>query len=80
MVSMYVRSKLSRETSKWTYQSEPREYQIESLIQHLHVYPELAENAVRRAVDVVEMNCTVNGGEERPIQPTAALRDQLGDL
>jgi hypothetical protein len=44
------------------------------------VYPELARERVRRAVDVVEFDCAVYGGEERAIEPPPALRDQLWDL
>jgi hypothetical protein len=42
--------------------------------------PELTDKRVRRAVDVVEVHSTVDSGEERTIQPPAALRNQLGHL
>lgn len=33
-----------------------------------------------RSVDVVELDRRVNSGEEGPIQPSSALRDEFGNL
>lgn len=35
---------------------------------------------MRGAVDVVEFDSTVDGGEEGAVEPTTTLRDQLGNL
>ena len=63
-----------------TYEGEPGENEIESLIQHLNMYPELPEDRVRRPVDVVEVERAVYRGEERAVEPAAPLRDQLWNL
>jgi hypothetical protein len=46
------------------YKSEPRENQVEDLVDQFNVNPELAHDTVRRAVDIVEMESTVDGGKE----------------
>ena len=46
------------------YESKPREDEIENLVDQLDVDPELAEEAVRGAVEIVEMESAVDGGEE----------------
>jgi hypothetical protein len=63
-----------------THEAEPRKYQVERLIEQLDVYPELARKRVRRPVYVVELDRAVYGGEERAVEPSPALRDQLWDL
>ena len=47
-----------------TYEGKPRENEIENLVDHFDVDPELAHETVRRAVDIVEMESAVNGGEK----------------
>ena len=46
------------------YESEPRENEVKNLVDQLDVDPELAQETVRRAVEIVEMESTVDGGEE----------------
>ena len=42
--------------------------------------PKLPEDRVRRAVDVVELECTVDSGEEGTVEPATTLRDQFWNL
>jgi hypothetical protein len=42
--------------------------------------PEFTDEAVGGAIDIVEVDRAVDRGEERSIQPTTTLGDQLGDL
>jgi len=46
------------------YEGKPRENEVENLVDQLDVDPELAQETVRGAVEVVEMESTVDGGEE----------------
>ena len=46
------------------YEGKPRENEVENLVDHFDVDPELAQETVRRAVDIVEMESTVNSGKE----------------
>jgi hypothetical protein len=46
------------------YEGKPRENEIENLVDQFDMDPELAHDAVRRAVDIVEMESTVNGSKE----------------
>lgn len=55
------------------HQSEPTEDQVEELVEHLDVYPEFPEEAVCRAVDIIEVPGGVDRGEERAVQPTTTL-------
>jgi len=71
---------LGRARNEDTYESEPRKDEIEQLIEHFNMDPQLAHEGMRRAVDVVEMDSTVDGGKERTVQPPTALRNQLGHL
>jgi hypothetical protein len=63
-----------------THQSKPREDEIEGLVDKLEVDHKFAPKAVRRAIYVMELDRTVYRGEERAIEPPAALGDQLGNL
>lgn len=63
-----------------THEAEPREDQVEGLVDELDVDPELAHEGVRRAINVVKVNGTVDRGEERAVQPPAPLRHQLRNL
>lgn len=45
-------------------QSEPRKDQVIGLVQHLEVYPELANERVGWTVYKVELECWVDGGKE----------------
>lgn len=65
---------------KAPYQREPRENQIERLVYQLDVDPELAHECVARAIDVVEVHRTVHCREERPVEPTPTLGNQLRDF
>lgn len=62
------------------YQSEPRKDQIEKLIEHLNMDPELAHEGMRASIDIVEMNRRVNCSEEGAVQPTTALRNEFRHL
>lgn len=44
------------------------------------MYPEFPQEGVRGPVDVVEVDGTVDGGEEGAVEPPTSLRDQLWDL
>jgi len=46
------------------YEGEPGENEIENLVDQLDVDPELAHETVGRAVEIVEMDSAVDGGEE----------------
>jgi hypothetical protein len=50
------------------------------LVKDFNVDPELADQAVRGAVDVVEVHGTVHGSEEGTIKPATTLRNKFGDL
>lgn len=69
-----------KKAERAAYQAEPGEDQIEQLIYHEYMNPELPHQAMRRAVDVVEVDGRVYGGEKGPVEPTTTLRDQLGNL
>jgi len=55
------------------HKGKPRKDKIENLVEHLHMDPKLAEESMRRAIDVMEMHNTVDGREERAVQPPPAL-------
>jgi hypothetical protein len=50
------------------------------LVKDFDVDPELADQAVRGAVDVVEVHRTVHGSKEGTIEPATTLRNKFGDL
>ena len=60
-----------------TYQSEPREDKIEDLVDKFDVDPELTDERMRGTIDEVEVEGTVDGGEERSVEPSPSLGDQL---
>jgi hypothetical protein len=70
----------ARREERVMHQSEPGEYEIEELVEHLDVDPEFAEEGVGGAVDVVEVDYAVDGGEEGAVEPAPALGDEFGDL
>lgn len=47
-----------------THECKPGENQVEGLIYELNVDPELAQEAVRRPVNVVELDSTMNSSKE----------------
>ena len=63
-----------------TYEGEPRKDEVEHLIDQLDVYPQLTRKRMRPAIDEVEVEGTVNGGEERTVEPSSPLRDELRHL
>lgn len=69
-----------RENKRKPYQSEPRENQIEKLVKHFHVDPELAKKRVWRAINIIEVEGTVNGGEEWTVEPSSTLGYQFRNL
>lgn len=68
-----VRYRAAARVRLGTHKSKPGENQVEELIQHFHVNDELPEQAVRRPVDVVEVDGTMNCGEKRTVQPPTTL-------
>jgi hypothetical protein len=58
-----------------THEGKPREDKVEGLIKEFDVYPEFARKRVRRAVYIMELDCTVYRSKERAIEPSATLRD-----
>ena len=62
------------------HKGKPREDKIKRLVDEFDVNPELACKAVRRPVYIVELDGTMYCGEERAVEPSAALRDQLRNL
>jgi len=70
----------TRKKERVAHEGEPGKDKVECLIDELNVNPELAREAVRRAVYVVELDRAVYRGEERAVEPPPALRDQLWDL
>jgi hypothetical protein len=65
---------------KGTDESKPREDQVEKLIQHLHMDPELPEERVCRPIDVMKVDRGMNSSEEGSIQPATPLGYEFGDL
>ena len=58
------------------YQSKPGEDEIEQLIDHFDVYPELAEECMSGAVDVVEVERDMVVSERNP--SSANTRRSIG--
>jgi hypothetical protein len=65
---------------KKSHKSKPGKDKIKRLVDEFDVDPELAHKAVRRPVYIVELDGTVYCSEERPVEPSAALRDQFRNL
>ena len=61
-------------------QREPREEQVEDLVEEFDVDPEFASKGVRGAVEVAEFDDRVERGEEGAVEPSPTLGDQLRDL
>lgn len=63
-----------------THQSKPGENEVERLVHHLNVDPELPAKRMRGSVNVIELDGGMDCGEEGTIQPSSTLRDEFGDL
>lgn len=77
-ISKFNRRKGARR--ECTHKPKPRKNQIKRLIQQFDMDPRFTPERVRRAVDEVELDGAVDGGEEGAVEPSAALRDEFGDL
>lgn len=44
------------------------------------MYPRLSQESVRASIDISKVYSAVNRREERTVQPTSTLTDQLGNL
>jgi hypothetical protein len=63
-----------------THDSEPREREIDAVVQDLHGEGELAAPAMAGAKDLAGMCDGVRRREERAVEPPPTLRDELGKL
>lgn len=58
---------------------EEGEEQLQELVEELDVEQDLAGDGVVGVPDLLEVDQRVDGGEEGSVQPSSALRDELGD-
>jgi hypothetical protein len=63
-----------------TYQRKPRENHADDVVQKLNVKHDLPYERMFAPPNLVKVHQRVHGREEAAVQPSAALRDEFGNL
>ena len=61
-------------------QGRPCEEELDCVVDELHLEEELPEEALPRRQDTEPEDSGMDRGEQRAVQPTTTLRDELGNL
>lgn len=74
------RNSYEEESQVKVCQRRPGEEELDGVVDELNLKEEHAENALARGPDAPKEYRSVDGGEQRAIQPPTTLRDEFWDL